>query len=301
MNKKTTKSRKKNSRVNALRVDVKSINDMLSTELDVNLESYGYVTIKRIAARDDGEPTIHYVKAINKNGEKVYIMVDLDKVFEAQPSDHLMKFDTLSGQLPLSVKNGAIKASSLETIGVAIECEHGDLTIVYREPNKIHPIEIHYYNHEFEYSENCILSFPVVRLSEIYIDNDTVLNNSSIVTGRLRNNIHDILIEDINEFGEQLNELSAAFMNFHELHTKICNQINDNFEYYRDLNTYYNQVDPIDQAEQEQHQEAYEEVVNRNNGVNFLLTTLNQVASKRHLIEECTRDIELINHHLEHL
>jgi hypothetical protein len=282
------------------KIDLTSLSSMSDCKLELNLESYGYYPIRRISINNKNDNSVHYIKAINKNGEKVYIMIDVDEVFPSFPSDCTMKMETDGNTIPLSVKSGAIKSASLEVSGVAFECDDDGVTVIYRRKNDVHPIEVNY-SFNISNCSNCVIIFPVVRLSEIYIDNDIVVENTSIVTCRLRNNIHNILIKDINSFGSSLTSLNESFCNFHEIYEEYSDLINKDFDYYIKLNKYYNSLGPLDECDKLEHKNAYESLVNRNNGVVFLLTSLKNVSDKKDIINDCVHLIDEIVNDLNNL
>ena len=94
--------------------------------MESELLSFGYVPLNKIVIKNQSDELMsdQYVKAVNKMGQKVYILLDADNMQNID-SD-LTLVETKNGNIiPYSLKNGALKMAGMDASGIAFECQGG--------------------------------------------------------------------------------------------------------------------------------------------------------------------------------
>lgn len=172
------------------------------------LNKAGYIINHKIIAKDST-----YVKAVDKNGNNVYVLVDDAGYLSVSDTDiKLTKSDT--NLLPFSIKNGMYDLVGLDGIGVAMECGTSGICTMTRGSD-MKPIETNFAvenNISFDMKSEALYSYPIVKLSEIKHHPDIVLKSIDDASRR-------ILFESINKCVLELKDLKLAA---DELYKTIC-------------------------------------------------------------------------------
>ena len=91
--------------------------------LENELLNAGYVPLSKIVVRTEGgDKRTQYIKAMNKNGQKVFIMVDVHGYTTARSTDLTLIESHNVSVVPYSLKTGAYNCASKDVCGVAFEC-----------------------------------------------------------------------------------------------------------------------------------------------------------------------------------
>src|SRR5438445_4884722 len=200
---------------------INTINPVIENEL----MSYEYICLNSITIQNDKKIQIdHYIKALNKLGQKVYILIDVK--YDNQLDADLTLIETKRGNiLPYSLKSGAALLFGMDVTGVAFECDKNGLCVLTHsiddQDDNLNVIESNFtfldayqQNHVVIENYGCHLSYPVVKLSEIRVNNQLVVEGTDIVTKKLRINAYNEYMNDLNFLGNSIIELDLSFIDF---------------------------------------------------------------------------------------
>lgn len=174
---------------------VKDYHDILEKEsiesklLRAKFSPIGKVTL------GDGSDARNYIKAYNRDGIKVFILVDQHGYTLTRDEDVSLP----SGNLSFShaVKNGVINSTQNIPAGAALVCDNGICTLLIDENFSV--IEENYAK-DNAIVEQQALVYPIIKLSEITNDLEGVNFTTAIVNRNLVNNTFAMLNEEMNNF-----------------------------------------------------------------------------------------------------
>ena len=235
------------------------VNTVIDTTIEKELIKHGYVPINTISIQNDKKVQIdRYIKALNKMGQKVYILLDVDN--QDNLDADLTLVETKKGHLlPYSFKSTAIGIASMDVSGVAIECDKKGLCVL---ANTIQDCDDHLTTHESNFTflepnqvntvvenEGCYLSYPVVKLSEIRINNQLVLEGTNIVTKKLRCTDYQNALNDLNQVEADIKELTDSFVDFKNVIQANVSQIKTTIKELEEYNQYYMDHPPCEDCD----------------------------------------------------
>ena len=168
------------------------ITDEEYINLEQELPKYGYKSLEKIITKDnEGNMTAKYVKAINENGQTVFIELDIVSNVEINPSDLVMTETKDANLIPYSIKSGAYNAAGLNVSGILFECKNG-ICSINRKPSSTEPIETNFVitenpNNKYGYIKDNPIPYPIIKFSEIQANQSLTLQNINDVTLKLLN------------------------------------------------------------------------------------------------------------------
>jgi hypothetical protein len=168
--------------------------------LEKQLSALGYTSLARIfvetpdlsntAQGVEVARESRYIKAIDRNGNLVYIETNVDGYVIASPDEVTLYEGTSGLMIPRASKIGALQCASLDTCGVAYECADG-ICVVTRndnmEPKEVSLVRKRDIKPDEIYEEGSPIPYPVVRFSDIIASPDHVSAGIAEAVLRLRN------------------------------------------------------------------------------------------------------------------
>lgn len=282
-------------------LEVKNYHNLISkSSLEKELKEFGYNLISKIVIRaNSGEKRTQYVKAINKMGQKVFILIDVNGFTIAHPSNLTLIESNNANMIPLSFKNGAYNLAVNEISGVAFECGSDAICVVVRDDEDLTPREANfvYMQKHTEAvgileTEGNIMTYPVIRLSEIRANPALILENTNNVTRRLRNAMYISADQELNSMYQSLLKLNEAFVNFQNQRSTIATKISSTLDQLDSWNHLYMQNLPSSDEEKDKYRNLLYNLVIKNDNVCSLLGSMNKVVELRSNIDSITKDIQ---------
>ena len=176
----------------------------------------GYITTDRVLTKSpSGEVEGRYLKTINERGQIVYVEPDTEGYVSVQPEDRTMIESKSASKVPMSARTGTFECAGMDVCGVAFECE-GELCTLTREDASMAPSELvlHTVGKPAERSvveEGTPIAFPIVRLSEILVAPEQVVESIDTATVRIRNASYQSCVADMNRINRSLDSASGNF------------------------------------------------------------------------------------------
>ena len=192
--------------------------------LEEELMKHGYVPLERIMVGDGCSTTSRYIRARNKVGQVVFILVDTEGYIGVRPQDLTMVESKNANVIPYSIKKGAYDCAQVEVSGVAFDCQNS-VCIVTREENNL-PRETNFVYAGRRVDATAvvgddIISYPVIRLSEIRANPDMVLAGTMAVTSRIQRAAWAASEREMCELEESLETYLATFRLFKQFRSAL--------------------------------------------------------------------------------
>lgn len=273
----------------------------MDAEIEKELLMYGYIPLNTIVIQDanNNKITSTYIKALNKLGQKVYILVD--GIYNYNLTSDLSMVETKNGSmLPYSLKTGAMKMAGMDT-GVAFECDKKGLCVlnntIGENDDNISVVESNFTFLEPKDTgtvvENfgCHLSYPVVNLSEIKINDALVLQGTSCVTHKLRNAAYHTYMQELDCFQESINKLQESYTYFHNLVGVNAGKLNENLEMLEGYNAYYMQNNPCNDVDMKKYKLIKHNLRLINDNITYLLCGMKNIADNKDTINGLTSNV----------
>jgi hypothetical protein len=274
--------------------------DTVINNLDNELLKLGYQSVGKIVIRKNGQLQTDYVKAINQRGQKLYILVDEPGFNPISKQDITVMELNSAGNVPYSLKNGTFNHAGIEVLGVAFECGLDSICTLIRDEPELPPIENNYtFVNAVNNVDHSLIAYPIVKLSEIRADKDTILDHVDCVTRRLRKAAYNTELNALKVAQISLERLENSLNAFSCLRDKTVININKTLAELNELNDCYLSNPPQDDDNRESFRKVYQNLIKRNEAISTLLRCMHKVAHKFVLLDELSAEIDGITMHCE--
>jgi hypothetical protein len=270
-----------------------------NSSLENELLNAGYAPLSKIVIRtDSGDKRTQYIKAINKKGQKVFIMVDVNGYTTARSTDLTLIEAHNASIVPYSLKTGAYNCAGKDVCGVAFECGSDAVCVLSRGATDLTPKEANFVFVEQSAPaaasveiEGTIMTYPVVRLSEIRANPSLVLANTDTVTRRLRNTSYTAELQELALAQQSINKLSASFVEFNKMREEVAVKLNRTLTQLEQWNDIYIASPPMTDDAKDRYRKLQFNLAQRNEGIATLLRSVKKVADKRVEIDAIAQEI----------
>ncbi len=273
-----------------------------NASIENELLNAGYAPLSKIVVRtDNGEKRTQYIKAINKNGQKVFILLDANGYTTARTTDLTLIEANSASIVPYSLKSGAYDCAGKDVCGVAFECGSDAVCVLSRGSNDLTPKEANFVFVEQRAPSaasleinGSIMTYPVVRLTEIRTNPILVLANTDMVTRRLRNTSYQSELQDLASLQQSINKLNAAVVEFSAKREIIATKLYRTLIQLEQWNDIYKANPPTSDEYKEKYRQLLFNLTQRNENISTLLRLIKKVADKRTEVEDITKEINEI-------
>jgi uncharacterized coiled-coil protein SlyX len=192
--------------------------------------------------------------------------------------------------LSYSIKHGAYNCVGTDVSGIVFEYGTNSICTIMRGDNDLKFNEVNYVFNQNSHNssfEGCVITYPIIKLSELKVNPDIILCNTDIVTRRLRNTEDSYERQELAHTDCALEQLNEALCNFKE----VCNHSTHNLiSSIHNLKTL---------QEQEYNEELRNDLVKSNDNIVKLICVMKKVASKRKEMEKMTHEIDELTNYLK--
>lgn len=301
------------SEIDSENVDIPSLNTYIEptpieeemiedVELEEELMKYHYIPLNTIIIRDDdGDFLNKYVKAVNQMGQKVYILIDVDTKRNVL-SDLTLVNTKMGNVLPYSLKAGAMKMAGMDASGIAIESDQNGLcmleSVMDEENDNISIIESNFTFKEEQTTNSvvenygCHMSYPVVKLSEIRVNNTLVVEGANTVTRKLRNASYNTYIDDVKTAIEAIKELEESYVSLLTMLENNAMELTQSLTDLETWNKYYLDHPPTQECDTKKHNLILHNMRIRNDYIGYVICGLKKAGDDRYPIEKLNNNIK---------
>ena len=270
-----------------------------NSSLENELLNAGYAPLSKIVIKaDGGEKRTQYIKAINKMGQKVFIFIDVTGYTTARSTDLTLIEAHNATIVPYSLKTGAYNCAGKDVCGVAFECGSDAVCVLARAPNDLTPkesnfvfVEKHAPSAATIESEGSIMTYPVIRLSEIRANPILVLQNTDTVTRRLRNSGYTALLQELATTQQSINKLNEAFVRFNNLRESVAGKLNSTLTQLEQWNAVYMNNPPTTDEGKDKYRALQYNLALRNENIGILLRSMKKIADLHVSIDNITKEM----------
>jgi len=273
-----------------------------NSSLENELLNGGYAPLSKIVVRaENGENRTQYIKAVNKKGQKVFILVDVNGYTTARSTDLTLIEANKASIVPYSVKTGAYNCASKDVCGVAFECGSDAVCVLSRNSQDLTPKEANFVFIEQPSTavggidkEGSIMAYPVIRLSEIRANPNLVLTNTDIVTRRLRNSSYINELGNLSGIQASIQSLNSTFARFNEVRENVAGKLNTTLTQLERYNDVYMMNPPQTDEAKDKYRKLQYNLANRNDGIADLLRVMKRVVDMRAAINAIVEELHNI-------
>jgi len=270
------------------------------TDIQQTLLDYQYVPISKIEIENEtGDKTLEYIKAFNKLGKKVYVVVDQPGHVPASSKDIVVKKVDKPHILPGSMKAGAMACAGFEIGGIAFECQN-DIAVLSRDssdPNTVVDSTFTIKNaagsgasgyENLLKRDNVVLPFPIIKLSEIIEHGELILESTEKVYTKLMNNIYENNRRRLFAFQATLKTLYKRFDEYDKLRNDKADKLNGIVTKLNEYNKRYFElgIENLDTDLLQKFRQTQYNLRIKNDNVAQLVETMNRVADLQTKVEE---------------
>lgn len=277
-------------------------NDVLLYDkaLEEELTKYHYIPINTILMQDrQGNTKNKYIKAVNQMGQKVYIQIDDDyKNFDTD----LTLVETKQGSIiPYSIKNGAMKMAGMDVCGVVFEGQDWNMcmleNVVHDEDENVTVMESNFTvleeRPDTAIVENygCHMSYPVVKLSEIRVNNALVMEGANCVTRKLRNASFKAYSDDMINTQASIACLSNAYNELFDIFERDSTKLMETLNTLEEYNAYYMTNPPSTECDMKKSNIIVHNLRLRNDYIANLICAMKEVSEYKTQIDQLSINI----------
>jgi len=288
-----------------------------TTNIETELVKNGYTPVSKIAivspkmtksgrkspksAKKTNDTTLQYVKSINKKGQTVFVLVDVDGYTTERITDVSLIEVKDTSKLSQSIKSGAYNCASNDVCGVVFECGCDTICVVSRDAEEFTPRESTFSFVDSDLSDEgeTVTPYPLVRLSEIKTDPSAVLCNTDTVMKRLRNSSYTFLLQEFNETKSASSKLSESVGRFDRMLSDAATKLSKTLSQLEQWNNFYIKSPPTSQEEKERLSKIQYNLLRRNEGITTLLLSMKKVVEKQKEINLIAAEIADISEFCE--
>lgn len=228
----------------------------------------------------------NYILAHNKDGIKVYILLDQSGFVMGR--DHDVEYQRGESFLPSSVKNGILNGTQNMTAGAALVCDNGICTLLYDNDSSV--IEENFNNSQIE-EEQYPLAYPIVRLSEIVSNPRAVDLSVSCANRNMINNSYSILNQELQDLVDDAKTLSNCAFHTKNLINKKTYELETSINQIMKVHNHFINNAPASDKERQYVEEVEEALKIRHDQIHTLMTIIQKVANEKKNIKRIIQNI----------
>lgn len=262
--------------------EIKNFTDILNdTSIEGKLYEHNYDIINKATLGNSGD----YLMAHNKDGIKVYVLLDQSGILLSRKND--VKYENTTPFLPNSIKNGILNGVQNMSSGAALVCDNGICTLLYDENLNVKEENFGENLGEEQYP----LAYPIVRLSEIV--NDPIGIDFSIASANknLINNTFSILNNELQELVDEVKELNYCV----NLAKNVINNksyiLENGINKVSTINQQFNKNPPTCDEEREYADNINKILKSKHDQVQTLITIMQKVVNEKNNIRKICEKI----------
>ena len=298
----TFKQSKKDEIMNQDNFEIRNYQGLITnSSIEMELINLGYSPVSKIVIKDTKK---QYIKAINKNGQTVFISIDTNGYTTTRTSDLTLIESSKSSIIPYSMKTGAYECAKKDVSGIAFVCGSDSVCVLARGEQDLTPTESNFVFVEkagevAAETEGSIVPYPVIKLSEIKANPELILENTDIVTRRLRNTAYQNYLKELSLEQTSIENLSHAFNKFDMMKNTVAVKLNSTLTQLEEWNTIYINKPPATDELKAKYRQLQFNLTQRNEGVATLLRSMKKVADLRFEIDTISKTINDMTEYCE--
>lgn len=257
--------------------------------IENNLSEHGYTLLNRLVITDSEQGKAQYLKTVNKYGQVVYVLVDVEGFTTTKDTD-LMLTECDSNPLPHSLKVGACDLARNDVYGIVLESGTDMISVISRDED----LQVNERSYTFtspRESFSDVLTYPLIRLSELRSCPDLVLEMADTVTRRLRNAAYTSVQKQLQEELKSAEALFVALSNFAEVSTHVASKLAQTVQLLDEWNKIYIETPPVTDEGKEKYRKLKFNLAHRNAATTSLLHSMKLVSEHKKTLDRITTQV----------
>lgn len=260
----------------------------------------GYVVLDKISVKNNiNEVKTQFIRAYNKLGITVFIMLDTDGYVSGGNNDMIMKETGEASVIPYDIKMGAFECAGIDICGVAFDCNNMICTLR-RVDTDVNPRETTF---TYENSsgnpvgmlDDGYIAYPIIKMSEIRANPTLVLENTEVANQRLVAAASRSCMLGLGEAENSLKELNMAFSRFTKLREKNAIKLRETMVQLNEMNKAYISRPPTTDLGKEKYREVIYNLRRRNDLISRLLQCCRAIGSEGTRFAQLAREVNDVN------
>jgi len=191
------------------------------------LASAGYLPIRKILTREDGETMLRYIKAVNADNNTVYVIPDVEGVSVVREGEEAFEMRDDGQEIPHSVKTGALRCAD-GLCSVLIECGKNQVCTVDSDTTSQTPVETTMAVASDDPSDgNDVYPYPIVRLSDILRNRKAVDRSVEKTTKRFRSLVNEMSRDGLDKLVREVYGVENAVSEFVPAYRKAIKDLSE--------------------------------------------------------------------------
>jgi|694.fasta_scaffold131710_1 hypothetical protein len=275
-----------------INIEDSKIEDSINkNKIDDELLEAEYIVINKIYNDD----ILKYIKAINKNGQKVLINID-----ENNNDFNISK--KKSDKLPYNIKTSALNCINNVVCGVALQCGNDEMCIINKDSKDLKIKETLYdYNENNDEDKNNndknnddLIVYPVIKWSEIKLNPKDLLVNTDVATARLQNMTYNTQLENLGTTSVELNKLNNTFNKFNLLREEITDKLKTTLKQLKEINNKYTNDPQLIENNKDLYKQVQKNLLIREENMMKLSNYIKKFADKKTQLENINNELDAI-------
>lgn len=281
--------------------EIKDYQGIISnSSIENELIKNGYTPISKIIVRGTaGRDQNQYLKAINKKGQRVFVKIDVNGYTTSRNGDITVVETKNVSVIPYSIKTGAFNCAKSEVCGVAFECGSDAICMLAHGEDDLNPMESTFVFIDSKSAaikdspnDSGMMSYPIVKLSEIRANPQQVLINTDIVTRRLRNTSYESGLNELVQVQRSIDNLNQAYLRFDLAKQDAAYKLSSSLSQLEQWNDIYLANPPMTDEDRNKFRKIQANLSIRNEGMTTLLKLMKKISNLKPQIDLITRQID---------
>lgn len=260
--------------------------------LEDDLKLHGFTPLSSVVIDDN---KIKFIKAHSNRGQTVYIYIDKEGYLNDIDDSIIYQenLNDVNNDISYSYKNGAYNSIGNLGTGIVFEYDCNNLYVIMRLNDEVDATEITYKNLNCDDSllKNEIITYPIVKYSEILVDKDIITNNIDDITRNLRNASYQLLLNDLNDTVTTLDSIYNGIDSFLIEKDNYLNELNDMMIDLNDVNNDYIKYPPTNDNDIEKYQILQNKLLEVNDDMSLLLYSIKKITNYNKELMEYNENI----------
>ena len=272
---------------NDIKLKINIDSNIEDNKIDDELLKAEYIVISKIY--DDSK--LKYIKAINKNGQKVLINIDENN------NNFSKKREAKSDKLPYNIKTSALNCINNVICGVALQCGNDEICIINKDSTDLKIKESLYdynENNDDDKNNDDLIVYPVIKWSEIKLNPRDLLVNTDVATARLQNMTYNTQLENLGTTSVELNKLNNTFNKFNILREEITDKLKISLKQLKEINNKYTNDNQLIENNKDLYKQVQKNLLIREDNMMKLSNYIKKFADKKQQIEIINNELDTI-------
>jgi uncharacterized phage infection (PIP) family protein YhgE len=141
----------------------------------------------------------------------------------------------------------------------------------------------------------CHMSYPVIKLSEIRVNNDIVVEGTNNVTRKLRNSSYSTYLQEMKNVIQSVQELEQSQQELLTMFEDNAVTLNESLDQLEEWNEYYIKNKPTKECDMKKHNLIIHNMRIRNDYIGYLICGMNRISEMQRSVDQLNSKVKEYN------